>query len=161
MRGAFRDQRSMFSCVLPEHHIPAKHPLGPIRELVLNGLSRSPNRLKIHTTVVLQSRCSIRLALGSDAIKHLNKKRSYNLLSRCFSLVYRALAGRPDLDPPVFTNNREGCRKAMLFRPNRCQIFGCAPVRRASLKFSLVIKWGHEFSQVISILVGALCLRHT
>jgi len=122
MRGAFRDQGSMFSYVLPEQRIPAEHPLRPIRELVrdvLNGLSRSLNRLYSHEgrpsipPEQLLSALLVQVLYGIRSERQMMEQLDYNLLFRWFVGLS---PDDPIWDASVFTKNRERLQEGDVFQ---------------------------------------------
>jgi transposase len=122
MRGAFRDQGSMFSYVLPEQRIPAEHPLRPIRGLVrdvLNGLSRSLNRLYSHDgrpsipPEQLLSALLVQVLYGIRSERQLMEQLDYNLLFRWFVGLS---PDDPIWDASVFTKNRERLQEGDIFQ---------------------------------------------
>jgi transposase len=121
MRGAFRDQGSMFSYVVPERRIPANHPLRPIRELVrdvLAGLSRSLGRLYSSEgrpsipPEQLLSALLVQVLYGIRSERQLMEQLDYNLLFRWFVGLS---PDDPVWDPTVFTKNRERLQEGDVF----------------------------------------------
>jgi len=122
MRGAFRDQGSMFSYVLPEQRIPAEHPLRPIRGLVrdvLDGLSRSLTKLYSHEgrpsipPEQLLSALLVQVLYGIRSERQLMEQLDYNLLFRWFVGLS---PDDPIWDPSVFTKNRERLQEGDVFQ---------------------------------------------
>src|SRR5215475_2070117 len=121
MRGAFRDQGSMFSYIAPEKRIPADHPLRPIRALVrdvLSGLSRSLNRLYSREgrpsipPEQLLSALLLQVLYGIRSERQLMEQLDYNLLYRWF------VGLSPDdlvWDPTTFTKNRDRLQQGDVF----------------------------------------------
>ena len=122
MRGAFRDQGSMFSYIMPEQRIPADHPLRPIRDLVrdvLCALSRSLSRLYSQEgrpsipPEQLLSALLVQVLYGIRSERQLMEQLDYNLLFRWFVGLS---PDDPVWDPTVFTKNRERLRRVTSFR---------------------------------------------
>jgi transposase len=122
MRGAIRDQGSMFSYIAPEKRIPADHPLRPIRALVrdvLSGLSRSLNRLYSREgrpsipPEQLLSALLLQVLYGIRSERQLMEQLDYNLLFRWFVGLS---PDDPVWDPSVFTKNRERLQEGGIFQ---------------------------------------------
>jgi transposase len=122
MRGAFLDQGSMFSYILPEQRIPADHPLRPIRALVrdvLNGLSHSLGRLYSREgrpsipPEHLLSALLVQVLYGIRSERQLMEQLDYNLLFRWFVGLS---PDDPVWDPTVFTKNRERLQEGDVFQ---------------------------------------------
>jgi transposase len=113
MRGAFCDQGSMFSYIVPERRIPANHPLRAVRDLVrdvLNRLSRGLGRLystegrpSIPPEQLLGA-LLVQVLYGIRSERQLMEQLDYNLLFRWFVGLS---PDDPVWDPTVFTKNRE------------------------------------------------------
>jgi transposase len=135
MRGAFRDQSSMFSYILPERRIPANHPLRAIRELVrevLLGLNRSLGRLYSSEgrpsvpPEQLLSALLLQVFYGIRSERQLMEQLDYNLLFRWF--VGIALDA-PIWDPTVFTKNRERLQEGDVFQKFMCELLNHPKVK--------------------------------
>lgn len=122
MRGAFRDQGSMFSYIAPEKRIPADHPLRPIRDLVrdvLSDLSRNLGRLYSHEgrpsipPEQLLSALLLQVLYGIRSERQLMEQLDYNLLFRWFVGLS---PDDPVWDPGVFTKNRERLEEGDVFQ---------------------------------------------
>ena len=122
MRGAFRDQGSMFSYIVPERRIPADHPLRPIRDLVrdvLCALSRSLSRLYSQEgrpsipPEQLLSALLVQVLYGIRSERQLMEQLDYNLLFRWFVGLS---PDDPVWDPTVFTKNRERLQEGDVFQ---------------------------------------------
>ena len=121
MRGAFKDQASMFSYVVPERRIPADHPLRPIREVVrevLQRLNRSLGRLYSSEgrpsipPEQLLSALLLQVLYGVRSERQLMEQLDYNLLFRWFVGLS---PDDPIWDPTVFTKNRERLQNGDIF----------------------------------------------
>jgi transposase len=128
MRGAFCDQGSMFSYVLPEQRIPADHPLRCIRELVrdiFNQLSRSFGRLYSSEgrpsipPEQLLSALLVQVLYGIRSERQLMEQLDYNLLFRWFVGLS---PDDPIWDPTVFTKNRERLQQGDIFQKFMCEL---------------------------------------
>src|SRR5579872_1842499 len=122
MRGVFRDQGGLFSCVSPESRVPPGYPLRKMRELVrdvLMELNRSFARLyaKDGRPSVpperLLSALLIQALYGIRSERQLMEQLNYNLLYRWF------VGLSPDdtvWDPTTFTKNRERLQAGEVFQ---------------------------------------------
>src|SRR5262249_53169837 len=122
MRGAFRDQGSMFSYIVPERRIPADHPLRPIRDLVrdvLCALSRSLSRLysqERRPSIPPEQLLSALLVQVLHAIRSARQRMEqldYNLLFRWFVGLS---PDDPVWAPTGFTKNRERLQEGDVFQ---------------------------------------------
>ena len=103
MRGSFRDQGRLFSCISPETRVPGDHALRKIRALVrdvLHELDRSFSRLYSKEgrpsipPEQLLSALLLQVLYGIRSERQLMEQLNYNLL-------YRWLVGL-EMDDPVW-----------------------------------------------------------
>ena len=122
MRGAFLDQRPMFSYVSPEQRIPADHPLRQIRALVrevLKELSRGLGKLYSREgrpsipPEQLLSALLIQVLYGIRSERQLMEQLDYNLLFRWFVGL---APDDPVWDATSFTKNRERLQQGDVFQ---------------------------------------------
>lgn len=121
MRGTFDDQGRLFSYILPEQRVSARHPLRKIRELVrevLSNLDRdfrklysSTGRPSIPPEQLLSARL-LQVFYGVRSERQLMEQLDYNLLYRWF------VGLSPDdavWDATTFTKNRERLQQGDMF----------------------------------------------
>jgi transposase len=136
MRGADRNQSTMFSYISPEKRIPADHPLRAIKELAddaLESLSREFSEMYSHT-----GRPSIppEQLLRAQLLQILYSVRSERLLMEQldYNLLFRWFVGLTAddavWDATVFSKNRERLLDAEIAQSFLCAVMAIAQERK-------------------------------
>src|ERR1700744_3238301 len=135
MRGIFRDQGPLFSCLSPKSLVPPGHPLGRIRGLVrdvlkelsrnFGGLYARDGRPSVPPEQLL-SALLIQALYGIRSERQLMEQLNYNLLYRWFVGLS---PDDPVWDPTTFTKNRERLQAGEVFEKFMTRLLNHPQVR--------------------------------
>ncbi|MGP8171462.1 IS5 family transposase [Rhodoblastus sp.] len=158
MRGSFRDQGRLFSCISPETRVPGDHALRKIRALVrdvLHELDRSFSRLYSKEgrpsipPEQLLSALLLQVLYGIRSERQLMEQLNYNLLYRWFVGLS---PDDPVWNPTSFTKNRdrlldgEGFQKFMSKLLNHPEVKPLLSDEHFSVDGTLIEAWASQKS---------------
>src|ERR1700730_12665233 len=135
MRGHFRDQGGLFSCISPETRVPALHPLREIRELVravlkdlgpsFGKLYASEGRPSIPPEQLL-SALLLQVFYGIRSERQLMAQLDYNLLYRWFAGL---AADDPVWDTTTFTKNGDRVKHGEVLQKSKMRLLNHRQVK--------------------------------